>query len=84
MLATVAGLLVLAMLLELDRDAAAESLLGLVTALLVVVGWLAWMARARVLRRAGRRRDDAIGAALDGTRGDHARARSLRDRARRQ
>ena len=65
-LATIAGLLVLAMLLELDRGAAADSLLGLVTTLLVVVGWLAWMARARVLRRAGRRRDDAIGAALDG------------------
>ena len=65
-LATLAGLLVVAMIIELNRQAAAESLLAMVTALLVVLGWLAWMVRVRVLRRAGRRRDEAIQEALDG------------------
>jgi diguanylate cyclase (GGDEF)-like protein/PAS domain S-box-containing protein len=59
-------MLVLAMLVEADRRAAAETLLGLIAALLVAAGGLVSMARARERRRAGRARDDAIGAALDG------------------
>jgi diguanylate cyclase (GGDEF)-like protein/PAS domain S-box-containing protein len=65
-LAFLAGLLVLAMLIESDRRAAADTMLGLIAALLLVAGWFAWLARAHVRRRAGRVRDDAIGAALEG------------------
>ncbi len=64
-LGVLASLLVLAMLIEADREAAAETPLGLIAALLAVAGWLAWIARAHIRRRAGRARENAIGAALD-------------------
>ena len=64
-LGVLASLLVLAMLIEADREAAAETILGLVVALLAVAGWLAWITRAHIRRRAGRAREDSIGAALD-------------------
>ena len=61
-----AALLVLAMLIAAGRSAAAETELGLVAALLLVVGWLTWMAGTHVRRRAGRARDNAVGEALEG------------------
>jgi len=60
-----AGLVVVALVIEVERRASADTLLGLVVALSAVAGWLAWSVRSRVRRRAGRDPDDVIGAALD-------------------
>jgi len=60
-----AGLVVVALVIEVERRASADTFLGLVVALSAVAGWLAWSVRSRVRRRAGRDPDDVIGAALD-------------------
>ena len=53
------------LVVEVGRQASTETLLGLAVAILVTIGWLAWVVRVRATARWRRSRNDAIGAALD-------------------